>query len=148
MESAELLSNAREAFIKNYAQTPEKAGFSVVRCWNNEVVFAKDEQVFTALQKSQKLIKIGLNSFLFIVALWIIMSIISIILLDTMTIDKFPFWTILVGLLICFGICIIIQLKCNKWEAVYLKDGCHLIYNGKRFYAIKNDDINPHAAFF
>ena len=148
MEATELLSKAREAFMKDYAQTPEKAGFSVVRCWNNEVVFAKDEQVFTALQKSQKLIKIGLNTLLLIVAIWVITSIFSLILLDTITIDKFPFWTIMVGLLIFFVICTVIQLRCNKWEAVYLKEGCHLIYNGKKFYAIKNEDINPHTAFF
>jgi len=148
MEATELLSKAREAFIKDYAKTPEESGFSVIKCWNNEIVFAKDEQVFTALQKSQKLIKLGLNFFLVILAIWVIGLFLSIALFDTILIDKFPFWTILIVLLIFFGICTVIQLKCNKWEEIYLKDDSHLIYNGKKFYAIKNEDINPHTAFF
>ena len=148
METNELLEQARSSFFKEYAQTPEEAGFSVIKCWNKEVVFAKNEQVFTALQKSQKLIKQGLNAFLVIIILWVAGFSLSLALADTFSLGKFPLWIVLVGMLIFFVLCAGIQLKCNQWEAVYIKEGCHLIYNGKRFYAIKDEPVNSHTAFF
>lgn len=148
MKTNELLEQARSSFFKEYAKTPEEAGFSVVRYWNKGVVFAKNEQVFSALQKSQKLIKKGLDAFLVIIILWIGGFSLSLALSDTFSLGEFPLLIVLIGMVIFFILCAGIQLKCNQWEAVYLKEGCHLIYNGKKFYTIQNESLNPHAAFF
>lgn len=149
MEQNKLLEQAREAFYKEYAQTPEDAGFPVVRCWNNEVVFAKNEQVFTALQQGRKLIKTGLGIFLIIILIWVIGLVLSIAFSGTIFLNNLPSWVILIGFLIFFVICTGIQIKCNAYENIYLKEGCHLIYNGKKFYTVKQDDtINAHKLFF
>ena len=150
METNELLQHAREAFIKEFAQTPEELGYLEANVYKSKVMFSKSKEIFEAFSNAQDLIRKSINQF---IGLLILIISLTVVILLTGVSNHLALMHGAVGTVI--AICLFTAVinyrryhKCNSWEALYQKEGNSLMYDGKIFYALHPQPVHPETAFF
>lgn len=150
MEKTELLEQARKAFIKKYAQTPEQAGYQKIEVYKDDIVFAVTTEVFDAYVNSQKLSQKALTKFIGIA--FLIVVLIAAFLYTELS-QKETIAYIFAAITIALMVFVTYMnhryvRRYEQWENLCKKEGNLLFYSEGSFSTFAPEPILPETAFF
>ena len=150
MEQNKLLAQAREAFIETFAHTPEEKGYMFANVYNNDVIFTTSKDVFDAFVNTQALIRKVISQLLGLAFLMVLFM--AVMIYGGGTHNKILAYISVAAIIIICIIAIITNYsrvrQGSKWEAMYMKKGNLLIFNGQIFYEPNLNPVYPETAFF